>query len=94
MKRILVGTALALFGLVPATGSADCSEDHASIASSTAAKPELAQAPAASKALPQAAAKASVTKQVKPVAVKKKTTESTIESASKADGSAVVARTN
>ncbi|HEX6136168.1 MAG TPA: hypothetical protein VF059_00785 [Casimicrobiaceae bacterium] len=89
MKRIVVGTVLAVFALVPAIGWADCSVDHASMASSTPARPELAQTPAASKQDQPAVVKASVTKQVKPVAVKK-----TMEPAAKADGSTVVAKTN
>ena len=91
--RILIGTALAVIGLVPATGSADCNEDHASIASSPTGKPELAQAPASSKSPAAAMAKASVTKQVKPVILKKNTTE-VEDSASKTYGSVVVTKTN
>ena len=89
MKRILVGTALALFGFIPAIGSADCGEGHASMASSApAAKAAVAQAPAASKASATAVTKASA-KQVKSAAVKKST-----GSASKADAPTVVAKTN
>ena len=86
MKRILVGTALALFVLVPAISWADCSEGHASMASSApAAKPALAQA--AGKA-PASDVTKVATKQVKPVAVKK------TEPAAKTDKPTVVARTN
>ena len=88
MKQIMVGTALALLGLCPVIASAACGVDHASMASSTPAKSEQAQAAAASKAPQPAVAKATV-KEIKPVAVKK-----TVDSAPKADGSAVVARTN
>jgi hypothetical protein len=64
MKRILVGTALALFGLAPAIGSA-CEYNDASMASAApAAQPALATAPAASKAAP-IVAKAPVDKQAK-----------------------------
>lgn len=93
MKRILIGTALATICLVPATGSAECTEDHASIASSTAAKPELAQAATSSKTPASAMAKPSVTKQTKPVTPKKNTIEA-VDSASKTYGSMVVTKTN
>jgi hypothetical protein len=89
MKRILLGTALALFGLVPAISSADCSEGHASMASAAPpAKQALTRAPAESKAPVTKVTKVSA-KQDKNVAAKK-----TTASASKADGSTVVARTN
>jgi hypothetical protein len=65
MKRILVGTALALFGLAPAIGSA-CEYNDASMASAApAAQPALATAPAASKAAAPIVAKAPVDKQAK-----------------------------
>lgn len=58
MKRLLVGTALALFGLAPAIGSA-CEYNDASMASSEpAAKLGLATPPAASKAPAPVVAKA------------------------------------
>ena len=50
MKRILIGTALALFGLAPAIGSA-CEYNDVTMASATPpAQLGLANAPAASKA--------------------------------------------
>ena len=65
MKRILVGTALALFGLAPAIGSA-CEYNDASMASSTpAAQTGLATAPVASKAPAPVVAKAATARQVK-----------------------------
>jgi hypothetical protein len=89
MKRILVGTALTLFAFAPAMGWADCDYHKASMASSTpAAKDELAQAPAASKAPAPVVAKTSVAKQVKHVDNK------ATSSPSKAEGSTVVAKTN
>ncbi len=87
MKRILIGTALALFGLVPAIGSADCGADHAAMAyAAPAGKTTVAQASEASKAPAAAVTKASA-KKAKPV--KKTTTASR-----KADGSTVVAKAN
>ena len=63
MKRILIGTALALFGLAPAIGSA-CEYNNASMASSTPpAQLGLAAAPAASKAPAAVAAKAPAVRQ-------------------------------
>jgi len=63
MKRLLVGTALALFGLAPAIGSA-CEYNDASMASSTPAeKLGLATQPAASKAPAPVVAKAAPTAQ-------------------------------
>jgi len=89
MKRILVGTAIALFALAPAMGWADCEYHNASMASSTpSAKAELAKAPAASKAPAPVVAKASVAKQVKSVGDK------ATSSPSKTPGSTVVAKTN
>jgi hypothetical protein len=70
MKRILVGTALALFGLAPAIGSA-CEYNDASMASSTpAAQLGLATPPAASKAPAPIVAKAATAKQAKPASDK------------------------
>ena len=61
MKRILVGTALALFGLAPAIGSA-CEYNDASMASSgPAEKLGLATQPAASKEPAPVVAKATPT---------------------------------
>jgi hypothetical protein len=89
MKRIVVGTALALFGLAPTISLADCDYHNASMAASTPpAKAELAQAPAANKAAAPVVAKASGAKQVKRVV------EKTTPSPSKADKPAMVARTN
>ena len=65
MKRILVGTALALFGLAPAISSA-CEYNDASMASSTpAAQIGLATPPAASKAPAPVVAKAAPATQAK-----------------------------
>ena len=65
MKRLLVGTMLALFGLAPAIGAA-CEYNDASMASSTPpAQLGLASPPAASKAPAPVAAKAPVVKQAK-----------------------------
>lgn len=65
MTRLLIGTALALFGLAPVVGSA-CEYNDASMASSTpAAQLGLASPPAASKAPAPVAAKAPVVKQAK-----------------------------
>jgi hypothetical protein len=90
MKRILVGTAIALFALAPAMVWADCSyHNAASMASSTpSAKAELARAPAASKAPAPVVAKMSEAKQVKHVGDK------ATSSPSRTDGSTVVAKTN
>ena len=66
MKRILVGTAIALFALAPEMVWADCEYHNAAMASSApSAKAELARAPAASKAPAPVVAKTSVAKQVK-----------------------------
>jgi hypothetical protein len=70
MKRLLVGTALALFGLAPAIGSA-CEYNDASMASSEpAAKLGLATPPAASKAPAPVVAKAATARKVTRVADK------------------------
>jgi hypothetical protein len=70
MKRILVGTALALFGLAPAIGSA-CEYNDASMASSSpAAQLGVATPPAASKAPAPIVAKAATARQVKPASDK------------------------
>jgi len=67
MKSLLIGTALALFGLAPAIGSA-CEYNDASSASSTPpAALGLATPPAASKAPAPTVAKAPVVKQAKEV---------------------------
>ena len=64
MKRILIGTALALFGLAPTIGSA-CEYNDVTMASTTPpAQLGLASTPAASKAPAPIVAKAPV-KQVK-----------------------------
>lgn len=89
MKRILIGTAIALFALAPAMGWADCEYHNASMASSApSAKGELAKAPAASKASAPVVAKASAARQVKRVSDK------AASSPSKSDGSTLVAKTN
>jgi hypothetical protein len=65
MKRILVGTALAVFGLAPAIGSA-CEYNQASMASSApAAQTGLATPPAASTAPAPVVANAATARQVK-----------------------------
>ncbi len=67
MKRILIGTALALFGLAPAIGSA-CEYNDASSASATPpAQLGMASPPPASKVPTPVAAKAPILKQVKQV---------------------------
>lgn len=89
MKRILVGTTIAVFALAPAMAWADCEYHNASMASSTpSAKAELARAPAASKAPAPVVAKASAAQQVKHVGDK------AASSPSRTDGSTVVAKTN
>jgi hypothetical protein len=83
MKKILVGTTLAVFAFVPALASADCGGEHdkASMASSQPAqKHELAQAPAASNT------KATAAKKVKQAADK--------PAASKSGATTVVAKNN
>ena len=88
MKRLLIGTALALFGLAPAIGSA-CEYNDASMASSTPpAQLGLAAAPAASKAPAPVVAKAPVVRQAKEAAVK------TTAPAAEAKVAAVAASTN
>jgi hypothetical protein len=65
MKRILIGTALALFGLAPAIGSA-CEYNDATSASATPpTQLGMASPPPASKAPAPAAAKAPLLKQAK-----------------------------
>ena len=90
MKRVLVGTALALFALAPAMGWADCDyHDKASMASSTPAKKtEVAQASATGKATAPVAVKTSKAKQVN--TVDRKATAAS----PKAEESTVVAKTN
>jgi hypothetical protein len=85
MKRILVGTALAVFGFAPAISLADCGADHAAMASATPpAKAQVAKTQATSKT-PATVAKASQTKAVK---------QSGAKSPAKTDGSTVVAKSN
>jgi tRNA A22 N-methylase len=87
MKRILIGTAITLIGLMPALAVADCGPDHAAMASSaTAGKASVAQASETTKAPATAATKVAA-KQVKPVVARK-----TAPPSSKPD--AVVAKTN
>jgi hypothetical protein len=65
MKRILIGTALALFGLAPTIGSA-CEYNDATSASATPpAQLAMASPPAASKAPAPAVAKGPLFKQAK-----------------------------
>ena len=87
MKKILVGTTMAVFALAPALGWADCGGGHdkASMASSQPAqKPELAQA--ASNTSSPAVAKTTTAKKVKQAAAKPTT--------SKGAASTVVAKNN
>ena len=90
MKRMLVGTTLALFALAPAMGWADCDyHDKASMASSTPAKKtEVAQTSATGKAKAPVVAKSSVAREVN--TVDRKATAA----APKAEESTVVAKTN
>jgi len=67
MKRILIGTALALFGLAPTIGSACEYNDATSASASTPAQLAMASPPAASKAPAPAVAKAPLFKQAKQV---------------------------
>ena len=86
MKKILIGTTLAVFALAPAMSWADCSDSHQSMASSKPAKADIAQAPVANKASAPVVAK-QTTKQVKQVIAKPATP-------SKTDGATVVAKNN
>jgi len=65
MKRILIGTALALFGLAPTIGSACEYNDATSASASVPAQLAMASPPAASKAPAPAVAKAPLFKQAK-----------------------------
>ena len=65
MKRILIGTALALFGLAPTIGSACEYNDATSASASAPAQLAMASSPAASKAPAPAVAKAPLFKQSK-----------------------------
>jgi hypothetical protein len=85
MKRILLGTALALFAFAPGISLADCGADHAAMASATPpAKAQVAKTQATSKS-PATVAKASHTKAVEQGGEK---------AAAKAGGSTVVAKSN
>lgn len=88
MRKILVGTAVALFGLAPAMTWADCEFHNAQAMASSkpAATAEVAKATPANKAAP-AVAKAPVAKQGKQIAGK-------ATSPSKDEESTVVAKTN
>ncbi len=86
MKRILVGAAVAAFGLAPAFAWADCGVDHAAMASS-GDKPAVAQAAPTNKPATTASNKVA-SRNAKPVVAKK-----TVPSPSKSD-TTVVAKTN
>jgi hypothetical protein len=85
MKKLLIGTALAVFALAPAMGWADCDfHNKASMASSKPAeKSQVAQASIAGKASSPAVAKTSDTRVKQHVA-----------KATKADAATVVAKSN
>jgi hypothetical protein len=86
MKRILIGAAVAAFGLASAFAWADCGVDHAAMASS-GDKPAVAHAASTSKPATTASNKAA-SKHVKPAADKK-----TLASPTKSE-TTVVAKTN
>lgn len=65
MKRILIGTALALFGLAPTIGSACEYHDATSASAATPAQLAMASPPAASKVPAPVVAKAPALKQAK-----------------------------
>ncbi|MEO8536323.1 MAG: hypothetical protein ABI533_02275 [Betaproteobacteria bacterium] len=65
MKRILIGTALALFGLAPTIGSACEYNDATSASAGTVARLAVASAPAASKVPAPVIAKAPLARQAK-----------------------------
>ena len=67
MKRILIGTALALFGLAPTIGSACEYNDATSASAGAPAQLAMASPPAASKAPAPVVAKAPLFKQAKQV---------------------------
>lgn len=89
MKKILFGTALAVFALGPAMSFADCDfHNKASMASAKpAGKAELAQAQAASKSPARVVAKATTARQVKQGSA-------TPAAPSTAEASTVVAKSN
>jgi hypothetical protein len=72
MKRILVATALAVFGLVPAVGSACEYGDDSSASAAPPAQMASTPAPAASKAPARTTAQAPTPKAAKPMADKAK----------------------
>lgn len=85
MKRIVLGTAAALFAIVPVLASADCGPDHATSASASSdKKPALAQAGKA----PATATTKVATKQSKAPVAKKTASSPNQETPT------VVARTN
>ena len=86
MKRILIGAAVAAFGLAPAFAWADCGVDHSAMASS-GDKPAVAHAAPTNKPATTASNKVA-SKNVKPVAEKK-----AVASPSKSE-TTVVAKTN
>lgn len=91
MKKTLIGTAIALFVVVPAMSSAHCGDEHSTEAmasSAPASKSEQAQASSVVKAPVRVATKAPAAKQVKHAADKP------MASPSKTDGSTVLAKTN
>jgi hypothetical protein len=90
MNKILIGTAIGLFAVVPAMSSAHCGDEHSTEAmasASPASKSEQVQAPSAAKAPVRVATKAPAAKQVKHAAEKP-------ASPTKTDGSTVLAKTN
>lgn len=90
MRKLLVGTAVALFGLAPAMTWADCEFHNAQAMASSkpAATAEVAKAAPASKATTTTVAKASVAKPAKQSGDKAASTPS------RDDQSTVVAKTN
>jgi hypothetical protein len=72
MKRVLVATALAIFGLVPAIGTACEYSDDSTASAASPAQLGLASPPAASKVPAPAIAKASATTAGKPMVGKTK----------------------
>ena len=89
MKRIVTGTAVALFGLAPGFALADCSVDHSAMASAgQASKPAVVQASEKTGKAPVTVANKVATKQPKAVAGKNTTPPS------KTETQTVVAKTN
>jgi hypothetical protein len=87
MKKVLIGTTLAVFALAPAMSFADCSEAHtaAAMASAAPAGKSTPEATVAGKTAPPVVAKATVTKAAKQPAA---------AAPQKTSGSTVVAKSN